>query len=200
MRYTFTIAAIALAFVLLLAGCAATPLKEGVAADGRPYRGAANAKLTIYEYSDFECPFCARAVQTVEDALRTYPDSVKLEYRYFPLVAIHPRGYPSALAGACAEKQGKFWAMHDLMFANQEKLEDADLQGYAKQAGLDMQQFSACLSSPETAKIVNDDMAAGEKLGIGGTPVFFIGQSSVTGSQPLSKFKEVIDSELARSG
>jgi len=190
----------ALAALMLIFGCAASPLKEGVAADGRPYRGAANAKLTIYEYSDFECPYCQKAVQTVEDALRAYPDTVNLEYRYLPLVAIHPRAYASALAGACAEKQGRFWQMHDLMFANQEKLEDADLEKYAGQAGLDIAAYRQCIASPEAAKVVNDDMAAGEKLGISGTPAFFIGQSSVIGSQPLSKFKEVIDSELARAG
>ena len=190
----------ALAALILLFGCAASPLHEGTAADGRPYRGAANAKLTIYEYSDFQCPFCKAAVQTVEDALRAYPDTVNLEYRYFPLVEIHPRAYASALAGACAEKQGKFWAMHDLMFANQENLEDADLEKYATQAGLDIAAYKTCIASPEAAKLVNDDMAAGGKLGISGTPAFFIGQSSVIGAQPISKFKEVIDSELARAG
>ena len=192
---TFIALAIALA---LLYGCAAT-LNEGVSPDGRPYRGAQNAKLTIYEYSDFQCPFCDRARQNVEEVLRQYPDSVKLEYRYFPLGS-HPRGFASALAGACAEEQGKFWKMHDLMFDNQEALEDADLEKYAQQSGMDVGAFKQCLSSVAAASKVSADKAQGDSLGVQGTPTFFIGQSVVVGAQPVSKFKTAIDSELARIG
>lgn len=189
--------ALAIALVLLF-GCA-SPLNEGVSPDGRPYRGATNAKLTIYEYSDFQCPFCDRARQNVEEVLRQYPGSVKLEYRYFPL-ASHPRGFASALAGACAEEQGKFWAMHDLMFDNQEALEDADLEKYALQVGMNVADFQKCLSFPQAAQKVNADKAQGESLGVQGTPTFFIGESVVVGAQPVSKFKSAIDAELARVG
>ena len=187
------------AFILVF-GCASSPLHEGVAADGRPYRGAATPKLTIYEYSDFECPYCQGAEQTVGQVLQSYQDTVRLEYRYYPLTDIHPRAYASAIAGECAEQQGKFWAMHDLMFANQNNLEDADLVKYATQAGLDIAAFNKCVSSPAAAKAVDADQAAGQNLGIRGTPTFFIGQSELVGNQPISKFKEVIDSELARAG
>jgi protein-disulfide isomerase len=191
---------IALAIALaLLYGCTAPPLTEGVTPDGRPYRGAELAKLTIYEYSDFQCPFCDRARQNVDEVLRHYPSSVRLEYRYFPL-ASHPRGYASALAGACAEEQGKFWMMHDLMFDNQEALEDADLEKYASQSGMDAGAFKKCLSSAAAAKIVSVDKAQGESLGVQGTPTFFIGESVVVGAQPVSKFKSAIDAELARIG
>ena len=185
--------AIALA---LLFGCASS-LNEGVTPEGRAYRGAENAKLTIYEYSDFQCPFCDRARQNVEEVLRQYPDSVRLEYRYFPLGS-HPRGFASALAGACAEEQGKFWKMHDLMFDNQEALEDADLEKYASQSGMDVGAFKKCLVSQQAAKIVSADKAQGESLVVQGTPTFFIGESVVVGAQPVSKFKSAIDAELAR--
>lgn len=191
--------AIALVAMLVFAGCTAEPLKEGVASDGRPYRGAENAKLTIYEYSDFQCPFCDRARQNVEEVLRQYPASVRLEYRYFPLSS-HPRGFASALAGACAEEQGKFWAMHDLMFNNQEALEDADLEKYALQAGMNVAGFQKCVSSAAAASKVSADKAHGDSLGVQGTPTFFIGQSVVVGAQPVSKFKSAIDAELARIG
>ena len=185
--------AIALA---LLFGCASS-LNEGVTPEGRAYRGAENAKLTIYEYSDFQCPFCDRARQNVEEVLRQYPDSVRLEYRYFPLGS-HPRGFASALAGACAEEQGKFWKMHDLMFDNQEALEDADLEKYASQSGMDVGAFKKCLVSQQAAKIVSADKAQGESLVVQGTPTFVIGESVVVGAQPVSKFKSAIDAELAR--
>ena len=190
------IVAVLLVFALLLAfGCAGAPIKEGVTANGHPYRGSATPKVVIYEYSDFECPFCSKALPAIDEVMRAYPNEVQLQFRHFPLVNIHPRSMPSALAGVCAEKQGKFWQMHDLMFANQEKLEDADLNAYAKEAGLDMQVFAQCLSSQEPADWVNADIAAGAALGIQGTPSFAVGRSVVAGTP---KLKQVVDAELAK--
>lgn len=191
--------ALAIAFALLFSGCALSSLPEGTTKEGRPYRGAEMAKLVIYEYSDFQCPFCDRARQNVEEVLRAYPDSVRLEYRYFPLGS-HPRGYASALAGACAEEQGKFWKMHDLMFDNQEALEDADLEKYVQQSGMDVAAFKECVESAAAAQKVSADKAQGDALGVQGTPTFFIGQSVVVGAQPVSKFRSAIDAELARIG
>ena len=192
----FVVFAIALA---LLYGCTASPLKEGVTPEGRAYRGAELAKLTIYEYSDFQCPFCATARKNVEEVLHAYPDTVRLEYRYYPL-ASHPRGYASALAGECAEEQGKLWPMHDLMFENQNALEDTDLERYALQSGLNVATFKECVSSQQAAQKVDADKAQGDALGVQGTPTFFIGQSVVVGAQPVSNFRSAIDSELARIG
>lgn len=183
--------------VMLAFGCAGTPIREGATQDGHAWRGAENPKLVIYEYSDFECPFCGRAGPAIDEVLRAYPEDVQLQFRHFPLVNIHPRSMPSALAGVCAEKQGKFWQMHDRMFANQEKLEDADLDAYAKEVGLDMQMFARCLSSTETADRVNADITAGVALGIQGTPSFAVGRSLVVGTP---KLKAIVDAELAKSG
>jgi protein-disulfide isomerase len=193
------ILAIALAAVLVLAGCAGSPIKEGMDAQGRSWRGAESPKLVIYEYSDFECPFCGQAQPTMEQVLRAYPGDVRLEFRHNPL-AMHPRAMPSAIAGVCAEGQGKFWQMHDLMFANQQALEDADLGKYAADTGLDMDKFNACIASPEAAAKVRADMAEAVDAGVTATPSFGIGGTLVRGAQPFSIFKSAIDSELARAG
>ena len=190
---------IALAALLALCGCAAEPIKEGMDSSGRAYRGAADARLTIYEYSDFECPFCSKAQPAVEEVLRAYPNDVKLEFRHNPL-DIHPRAMPSAIAAACAEEQGKFWPLHDKMFANQQALYDADLKGYAADIGLDMEKFAGCIASSEASARVRKDMAEAAADGVAATPTFRIGQSAVIGAQPFAKFKSVIDSELARLG
>ncbi len=193
------LALIAIAVFVLLAGCAGSPIKEGTDAQGRAWRGAESPKLVIYEYSDFECPFCGQAQPTVEQILRAYPDSVRLEFRNNPL-DIHPRAMPSAIAGVCAEEQGKFWQMHDRMFANQAALEDSDLQKYAADAGLDMGKFNICIASAEAAAKVRADMAEGAAAGVTATPSFKIGETLVRGAQQFSVFKQVIDSELARAG
>ncbi|MEM2137926.1 MAG: thioredoxin domain-containing protein [Candidatus Anstonellaceae archaeon] len=193
-----TVLAALLLSAILLFGCTAAPLPEGVTADGRPYRGAANPRVVIYEYSDFECPFCAQAVGTVDETLRAYPDSVQLQYRHFPL-EVHPRGVPAAVAAECAAEQGKFWQMHDRLFANQNALSDADLAKYAQELGLDMGKFAECQKSDDALSRVESDRLEGMAKGVQATPTFFIGQSSIRGSQPISKFKQVVDSELARA-
>jgi protein-disulfide isomerase len=183
---------------ILLFGCTAAPLPEGVTPDGRPYRGAANPKVVIYEYSDFECPFCAQAVGTVDEVVRSYPDTVQLQYWYFPLET-HPRSVPAAIAAECAAQQGKFWQMHDKLFPNQNALEDSDLAKYAQELGLGMEKFAECQKSDAALARVEADRLDGMAKGVQATPTFFIGQSSIRGSQPLSKFKQVVDSELARA-
>lgn len=189
---------IALAMLLALYGCAAQPMPEGMTQDGRAYRGAANARLVIYEYSDFECPYCGKVQPTVDEVLRAYPEDVQLQFRNNPL-DIHPQSYGAALAGVCAEEQGKFWPMHDKMFASQSALYPSDLKKYASELGLDQQKFEQCLGSAEADAKVKSDLAEGAST-VRGTPTFKIGQSAVMGAQPFSKFKTVIDSELARVG
>lgn len=190
---------LSLVALLALYGCAASPIKEGMGSNGRAYRGAADAKLKIYEYSDFECPFCGKAQPVVEEVLRAYPNDVKLEFRHNPL-PIHPRAMPSAIAAVCAEEQGKFWPLHDRMFANQQALSDADLRKYAADIGLDAEKFASCIASSEASAKVRKDMTEAAAVGVVATPTFKIGESAVIGAQPFPKFKSVIDSELARLG
>ena len=198
MKKSIALAAIFLS--LMLFGCASAPINEGMTTDGRAYRGAANPKLIIYEYSDFQCPFCSRAQGTVEEVLRAYPNEVQLQFRHYPLMDVHPQSYGAALAAVCAEEQGKFWQMHDRMFASQEALFDADLKKYASEIGLDGDKFDICLSSAATALKVRGDMDGAASAGVQSTPNFKIGESLVKGAQPFSKFKQVIDSELASLG
>jgi protein-disulfide isomerase len=190
--------AILSALIIALAamfGCAQSPINEGMAPDGRAYRGSANPKVTIYEYSDFECPYCGRAQSGIENILRSYPD-VRLEFRHFPL-PIHIDAFPSAVAGVCAEKQGNFWKMHDMMYANQKSLNRTYLESYANQTGLDMQAFDLCMDSSEASDTVRADMQAGISAGVHATPSFVVGQSFVEGAD-TEKLRQAIELELSR--
>ena len=189
--------AIALAAVLLLAGCASSQLNEGRTPDGRAYRGAANPKVTIYEYSDFECPFCGAAAPVVDQLMHAHASEVQLQFRNFPLTTIHPRAMASAIAGVCADEQGKFWEMYDKMFANQQSLEDADLLRYAQDVGLNMTDFSAYIASPQASDKVQADIASGNALGVQGTPTFQVGSTVVVGTTYL---QQAVETELAKAG
>ncbi|MFA6489755.1 MAG: thioredoxin domain-containing protein [Candidatus Micrarchaeia archaeon] len=189
--------AILIAAALLLSGCASKPLNEGADSNGRAYRGADNAKLTIYEYSDFECPYCGKVQPALDEVMRQYSDRVRLEFRHYPL-PIHPRAEPSAIAAVCAERQGKFWAMYDKLFSNQQALEDADLQKYAKEIGLDEANFSSCVASGSAKAAVQADMQEAASIGVQATPTFIIGETIVKGAQSADKFRSAIDNELAK--
>jgi protein-disulfide isomerase len=138
-----------------------------------PVRGAPMAKATIVEFSDFQCPHCGAAHPELVRLLKEFDGNVKLVYRYFPL-SNHSRALPAARAAEAARAQGKFWEMHDLLFENQRALEDADLEKYAKQLGLDMEKFKADMNSEATEKRIQADRDMGQKLGIEATPSFFV--------------------------
>lgn len=138
-----------------------------------PSRGAPMAKVTIVEFSDFQCPHCGAAHPELVRILKEFDGQVRLVYRYFPL-SNHSRALPAAKAAEAARAQGKFWEMHDALFDNQRALEDADLDKYAKQVGLDVSKFSSDLTSEEVDKHIAADRQLGEKLGIEATPSFFI--------------------------
>jgi protein-disulfide isomerase len=169
-----------------------------VAAVG-PALGPETAPVTIVEFSDFQCPFCARAGPVVKQVLARYPEQVRLVYRHFPLDNIHPRARPAAEASACADEQGKFWAFHDAIFANPKALEDADLETRAREVGLDPAAFNACLKDGRAQAIVERDVNDARSAGITGTPSFFVNGRMLGGAQPLEKFVELIDAELAQN-
>jgi len=166
-----------------------------VAAEG-PARGPKDAPVTIVEFSDFECPYCGAAHDTVEQVMNTYAGKVRLVYRQFPL-SFHPHAAKAAEASLCAADQGKFWEYHDVLFKDQKKLEPTDLKAHASEVGMDAQKFGQCLDSGEKKKAVDADQAAGLQAGVGGTPAFFINGIFLNGAQPLDEFKKVIDGELA---
>jgi protein-disulfide isomerase len=164
-----------------------------------PTRGPATAPVTIVEFSDFQCPFCGREFPVIEKLMKEYDGKVKLVFRHFPL-DFHPFAEKAAEAGACADDQGKFWALHDKMFSNQQKLAVDDLKGYAKEAGLDMAKFDKCLDSGEKKAQVDADQKAGAEAGVQGTPAFFINGIFVNGAQPYEQMKATVDRELKKKG
>jgi protein-disulfide isomerase len=167
-----------------------------VAAEG-PARGPKDAPITIVEFSDFECPYCGAAFETVEQVMNAYAGKVRLVYRQFPL-SFHPHAAKAAEAALCAADQGKFWEYHDVLFKNQKKLEPTDLKAHATEVGIDPQKFGQCLDSGDKKKAVDADQQAGLAAGVGGTPAFFINGIFLNGAQPIDEFKKVIDGELAR--
>jgi protein-disulfide isomerase len=166
-----------------------------VAADG-PTRGPKDAPVTIVEFSDFECPYCGAAHDTVEQVMNTYAGKVRLVYRQFPL-SFHPHAEKAAEASLCAADQGKFWEYHEVLFKNQKKLDLPDLKAHAGEVGMDAQKFGQCLESGDKKKSVDVDQQAGLAAGVGGTPAFFINGIFLNGAQPFDEFKKVIDGELA---
>jgi protein-disulfide isomerase len=169
--------------------------KKEVEAKG-PARGPESAKVTIVEFSDFQCPFCSRAHDTVEEVMNAYPGKVRLVFRHFPL-DFHAQAPKAAEASLCAHDQGKFWEYHDVLFKNQQKLQVEDLKAHATGLGLDAAKFNECLESGKHAATVKEDTEAGKKVGVNGTPAFFINGQMLSGAQPLEAFKQIIDSELA---
>ncbi len=171
------------------------PPRLTVSVGNSPAIGPTTAKVTIVEFSDFECPFCARAATTVRTVLAKYPNDVRLVYRHFPL-PMHRNALNAAKAAVCAAKEAKFWQMHDLLFSNQSKLSPEDLRTSARNAGLDLTLFDSCFKSSDTEATIGADHDAGDSYGIVGTPAFFINGRLVNGNAALTTFTSIIDEEL----
>jgi protein-disulfide isomerase len=165
-----------------------------VSADS-PAKGPADAKVTVVEFSDFQCPFCSQAAPIVGQIHAAYGDKVRIIFQHFPL-GIHDRARPAAEASACANVQGKFWEYHDKLFYHQQSLSDADLKKYAEEVGLDADRWSACYRSGTFRAEVMQQMQIGRQAGVTGTPAFFVNGRFVSGAQPFEKFKDIIDDEL----
>ena len=163
-----------------------------------PSLGPASAPVTLVEFSDFQCPFCARAVPTLKALREKYPDELRVVYRHMPL-DFHPYARPAALAATCADAQGQFWPYHDRLFEQQQALAPEDLVAHAEAIGLKNEIFQTCLEAAETAATVDADQRAAEAVGATGTPAFFINGIFLSGAQPLEVFEAVIDEELQRN-
>jgi protein-disulfide isomerase len=171
------------------------------ASDDDPSLGPEDAGVVIVEFSDFQCPYCAKfAVETFPGIRDTYGDQVRFIFRDFPLNVIHPAAQKAAEAAQCAQDQGSFWEYHDLLFANQNALALPDLKSYAAQIGLDTGQFDECLDSGKNAQEVALDMQDGHTAGVTGTPAFIVNGQLVSGAQPIEVFRAVIDQALAAAG
>jgi len=172
-------------------------IRVQVSTEGAPVRGAADAPVTIVEFSDFECPFCKQTQPTLKQLLERYPGKVRLAYRDFPLDSIHPQARRAAEAARCAQDQGKFWEYHDVLFTQSPQLALEDLRRHAGQVGLDVTKFDGCLAAGVHKATVQRDLDEGNRLGITGTPAFFINGRTLSGAQPLEAFTRLIEQELA---
>ena len=184
-----------------------------ISLDDDPVKGNPDAPITIVEFSDFQCPFCARFHSTTLPQLEAnYIDSgkVKFVYRDFPIQSIHPNAVPAALASECADEQGMFWEYHDLVFENQKKWQGLSgrivvdtFEQYALELGLNTSDFNTCFEPGKYADEVKKDFQEGISYGITGTPGFFIGNDElgyvkIIGAQPYPVFEELIESQIAR--
>ena len=162
-----------------------------------PVMGPANAPITLVEFSDFQCPYCSKAVAQINATLKAYPNDVRLIFKQYPLDS-HPAAAISAAASLAAHRQGKFWPMHDVMFANRSKLSRQSFLAWAKEIGLDMNRFTADLDSDAIRKDVLRDQADGDKAGVEGTPTVFLNGQRYNGDLAPDAIKSVIDGELKR--
>jgi len=172
-------------------------VRYDIPTDGYPSLGPDDAPITIVEFSDFECPYCRRFHQeTYTDLLDAYPGQIRFVYRNLPLTSIHPDAMPAAIASLCANDQNVYWDYHDKLFSSETLGQDTYIQ-YANELGLDVDKFTACLSSGEHDDFIQKDMDFSLNLGVQSTPTFFINGLAIVGAQPLSSFQQIIDKELA---
>ena len=173
----------------------------------QPERGPKDAKVTIVEYSDFECPFCARVYTTLEQqVLKDYGDKVRFIYKNFPLSSIHPWAEDGAVASECGFQQGndQFWAMYNGLFSKQGEITKDNLRDkvteIAQGAGMDVAKFQECFDGKKTLDAVKADQSEGTALGVNSTPTFFVNGRRLSGAQTPENFKQLIDQELGAKG
>jgi protein-disulfide isomerase len=173
------------------------------------YEGNVNASITIVAFSDYECPFCKNAEQTIKSIMANYNGKVLYVFKDYPLTWMHPYSYNASLAAECAKEQDKYWEYHDYLFEHQDQLEAQYLKDYANVLGLDTEKFNTCFETQRYKGEINNDITAGEDAGVSGTPTFFIFSDNVrmisikptsaviiVGAQPETDFTEVIDDFL----
>lgn len=164
-----------------------------------PSFGPADAKVTLVEFSDFQCPYCSRAANTVTEIKKKYGDKVRFVFRQFPL-SFHQNAHLSAQASLAAHAQGKFWPFHDKMFANQSKLDRESLEGYAKEVGLDLVKFKKALDDKTYAATVDAELKLGEESFVDGTPTIFLNGKRVEDPSNVDALSKAIDAELEPKG
>lgn len=159
-------------------------------------QGPATARVTMVEYGDFECPFCGQAHGVVKALKKVLGRQLRFVFRHFPLATAHPHAQQAAEAAEAAGAQGLFWEMHDMLFDNQEALEDDDLMGYAEALGLDLTQFAADHADHAHAPRVRQDFLSGVRSGVNGTPTFFLNGMRHDGSCDLDTMLEAVQSAM----
>ena len=158
--------------------------------------GKKEAKVAVIEFSDFQCPYCSKAAETVKELKKYFQSKdVVFQFRHFPL-SFHPRAEPASIGSVCADRQGKFWKYHDLVFENQQNLSDDDLKKYASKAGVNMKKYEECIKDPAVKELVQSDMREGQNSGVQSTPTFIVNGKPVSGALPFDVFKDIIEGEL----
>ena len=178
----------------------AKDIRPRLEANALSTKGPATAAVTIVEFSDFQCPFCARVLPAFEQTMTSYDDKVRFVFRQFPLESIHPQARKAAEASLCARDQGKFWELHDAMFADQAGLAPDKLKEKAAKIGLDATKFGQCLDGGTAAAEVSADLALGQAIGVAGTPATYVNGRFIDGAVDFATLSKVIDEELARAG
>ena len=176
------------------------PYRLEISTEGSPDVGPANAKITVVEFSDFECPYCVRFNPTLDQVKEQYKDHVRVVFRQFPLNSIHPKAQKAAEASLCAHDQGEFWKMHDLLFEEQKDLDLAQLKEKGERLGLDTEKFNSCLDDDKYAAQVATDVLEGSSLGVTGTPSVFINGRPVKGVVAFEDLAKIIDEEIEIAG
>jgi protein-disulfide isomerase len=181
----------------------ATPIPvQQIDAGDSPFWGPAEAKVTVIEYSDFECPFCAMFHQQTYALLReTYGDRIKFVFKHLPLTSIHPNALPAALASECAREQGKFWEYHDVLFVSTDNLGQAALAEHAKTAGIaNLEQFNQCFQTAKYRDRVVADVESANQHFVNATPTFFVNGVHVAGAVPFDTLAFYINQALQAAG
>ncbi|MEE8423220.1 MAG: DsbA family protein [Thermodesulfobacteriota bacterium] len=185
-----------------------TPSASEASIDDDPILGDVDAPVTLIEFSDYKCPFCARFYRdTLPRIKKDYIEKGKVRYvfRDFPILSIHPQAQKAAEAAQCSGDQGAYWEMHDRIFENQQAMKIEDLKGHAEKLSLNMEDFNKCLDEGKYAEEVKKDIQAGQKAGVRGTPSFILGKTTkdgkvngrfIRGAQPYQAFKVAIDALL----
>jgi protein-disulfide isomerase len=178
-----------------VAPAAGPPATAQVELDGSPARGPASAAVTLVAFSDFQCPFCAQVTPVLERLQREYPRQLRIVFKHFPL-PIHPQAREAHRAAVAAAEQGKFWEMHDAIFAQPAALDRAALARHAAALGLDGARFEKALDAPATDARVQADISEGQRIGVRGTPTFVINGRVFSGAQPYEAFKAQVEQAL----
>jgi protein-disulfide isomerase len=173
--------------------------RADVSVNGAPSKGSEKAVVVIAKFEDFQCPFCKQAQSALGEILSRYDGKVRLVHKDLPLDSLHPQARQAAEAARCAGEQGKFWKYHDMLYANFPKADLEELKIYAKSSGLDLAAFDQCFSMGKYKAAVEKDSEEGARLGLTGTPVFFINGRELSGAQPVEAIAQIIDEELARA-
>ena len=167
-----------------------------ISVDDDPFIGPEDAPITIVQFAEFQCPYCGRAKEVIDQVMEKYEGKVKMVYRDFPL-SFHDRAIPAAVAANCAGEQGQYWPMYDALMSNQRALAESDLTKHATTLGLDLEKWNTCRKDPAQAAEVQKDFEDGTAAGVQGTPAFFINGIFLNGAVPLEQFTAIIDAELA---